>query len=167
MAIALTLAIASAACDRSHAATADPAPPPPEVVVHTVRPTAVTLTTELPGRTAPYGIAELRPQVSGIIQRRLFVEGATVTAGAPLYQIDPARYEAALDRARAALAESQANLTAARLRAERYRGLVAINAVSKTGLRRCRSRPATGGGEHRRERGGCPHSADRSPATRS
>ena len=54
-----------------------------------------------------------------------------MTAGAPLYQIDPARYEAALDRARAALAESQANLTAARLRAERYRGLVAINAVSK------------------------------------
>ena len=89
------------------------------------------MTTELPGRTAPFGIAEIRPQVTGIIQRRLFVEGATVTAGAPLYQIDPAPYEAALDRARAALAQSQANLTAARLRAERYRGLVAINAVSK------------------------------------
>ena len=131
MAIALTLAIASAACDRSDAAAADQAPPPPEVVVHTVGPKAVTLTTELPGRTAPYGIAEVRPQVSGIIQRRLFVEGTTVTAGAPLYQIDPAPYEAALDRARAALAQSQANLTAARLRAERYRGLVAINAVSK------------------------------------
>ena len=79
MAIALSLAVASAACGRSEAAAADQAPPPPEVVVHTVVPKAVTLTTELPGRTAPYGIAEVRPQVSGIIQRRLFVEGTNVS----------------------------------------------------------------------------------------
>ena len=130
VAIALTLAIASAACDRSDAAAATHAPPP-EVVVHTVEPEAITLTTELPGRTAPYGIAEVRPQVSGIIQRRLFAEGTAVRAGAPLYQIDPALYETALDGARAALAQSHANLTAARLRAERYRDLVVINAVSK------------------------------------
>ena len=131
VAIALTLAIASAACDRSDAAAATHAPPPPEVVVHTVEPEAITLTTELPGRTAPYGIAEVRPQVSGIIQRRLFAEGTAVRAGAPLYQIDPALYETALDGARAALAQSHANLTAARLRAERYRDLIVINAVSK------------------------------------
>ena len=131
MAIALTLAITSAACDRSDAAAAAHAPAPPEVVVHTVEPEAITLTTELPGRTAPYGVAEVRPQVSGIIQRRLFAEGTAVRAGAPLYQIDPAPYETVLDGARAALAQSQANLTAARLRAERYRDLVVINAVSK------------------------------------
>ena len=77
MAIALTLAIASAACDRSDAAAGTHAPPP-EVVVHTVEPEAITLTTELPGRTALYGIAEVRPQVSGIIQRRLFAEGTAV-----------------------------------------------------------------------------------------
>ena len=69
--------------------------------------------------------------MSGIIQRRLFAEGTAVRAGAPLYQIDPALYETALDGARAALAQSQANLTAARLRAERYRDLIVINAVSK------------------------------------
>jgi membrane fusion protein (multidrug efflux system) len=107
------------------------APPPPEVAVHTVAPETITLTTELPGRTAPYGIAEVRPEVTGIIQRRLFTEGMTVGDRAPLYQIDPAPYEAALDGARAALAQSQANLTTARLRAERYRGLVAIDAVSR------------------------------------
>lgn len=121
VAIALALAIASAACDRLDDAGAAQAPPPPEVVVHTVEPEAITLTTELPGRTAPYGIAEVRPQVSGIIQRRLFAEGTAVSAGAPLYQIDPASYETALDSAHAALAQSQANLTSARLRAERYR----------------------------------------------
>ena len=69
--------------------------------------------------------------MSGIIQRRLFAEGTAVRAGAPLYQIDPAPYQTALDGARAALAQSQANLTAARLRAERYHDLIVINAVSK------------------------------------
>ncbi len=162
MAIALTLAIASAACDRSDAAAADPAPPPPEVVVHTVRPKAVTLTTELPGRTAPFGIAEVRPQVTGIIQRRLFVEGTTVTAGAPLYQIDPAPYEAALDRARAALARVPSQPHGSPSTGRALPGSGRDQRRQQTGIRRCRSRPATGGGEHRRERGGCPHSADRS-----
>lgn len=92
---------------------------------------SVTLETELPGRTTPFGIAEVRPQVNGIIQKRLFREGSDVAAGAPLYQIDPAPYQATLDSARAALQRSEANLVAARLRADRYKGLVAINAVSQ------------------------------------
>lgn len=92
---------------------------------------SVTLETELPGRTMPFGIAEVRPQVSGIIQKRLFREGSDVGAGAALYQIDPAPYQAALDSARAALQRSEANLVTASLRADRYKGLVAINAVSQ------------------------------------
>jgi membrane fusion protein (multidrug efflux system) len=130
---ALASAAASAACSRSSEAApqAQAAPPPPEVGVYVVQPEAITLTAELPGRTAPFGIAEVRPQVNGLIEKRLFTEGADVRAGAPLYQIDAAPYEAALDSAKAALARSEANLTAARLRADRYRGLVAINAVSK------------------------------------
>ncbi len=92
---------------------------------------SVTLNTEVPGRTAPFGIAEIRPQVNGIVLKRLFREGSDVRAGAPLYEIDAAPYQAALASARAALARSEANLGAARLLAERYKGLVAINAVSK------------------------------------
>lgn len=123
----------SFACNRTEAAdgTKTAAPPPPEVAVVTIAARKVTLTTELPGRTAPYGIAEVRPQVNGLIQKRLFAEGSDVRAGSPLYEIDAAPYEAALDSAKAALARSEANLVAARLRADRYKDLVAINAVSK------------------------------------
>ena len=106
-------------------------PPAPEVGVFVVRAEALALTTELPGRTAHYGLAEVRPQVNGIIQKRLFTEGDDVRAGVQLYQIDPATYEAALDSARASLAQSEANLVVARLRADRYRELVAIQAVSE------------------------------------
>ena len=70
----------------------------------------VAITTELPGRTSAYLIAEVRPQVSGIIQKRLFTEGADVKAGDVLYQIDPAPYQAAYDNAKAALARAEANL---------------------------------------------------------
>ncbi|WP_276527358.1 efflux RND transporter periplasmic adaptor subunit [Microvirgula aerodenitrificans] len=91
----------------------------------------LAMTTELPGRTSSFQIAEVRPQVGGIIQKRLFREGADVKAGQPLYQIDPATYRAAYDSARATLAKADANLTTARLKAERYRELVSINAVSK------------------------------------
>ncbi len=82
------------------------APPPsvPEVAVVTVQPQKVVLTTELPGRTFAYRMAEIRPQVSGIIQKRLFTEGADVKAGQVLYQIDPAPFQAALDNATANLA---------------------------------------------------------------
>jgi membrane fusion protein (multidrug efflux system) len=129
----LLAAAAATACGRSDAAdtTATAPPPAPEVAVVTVESRPVTLVTELPGRTAPYGIAEVRPQVNGLILKRLFTEGTDVKAGTVLYQIDPAPYQAALDAAKASLARSEANLVAARLRAERYKGLVAINAVSQ------------------------------------
>jgi membrane fusion protein (multidrug efflux system) len=110
------------------------APPPnmvPEVGVVTLAPQRVELTTELAGRTTPYLIAEVRPQVGGIIKKRLFREGSDVKAGEVLYQIDPATYQAAADSAKAALAKSEANLFAARLKAERYKDLAAINAVSQ------------------------------------
>ncbi len=91
----------------------------------------VALTTELSGRTSPYMIAEVRPQVGGIIQKRLFTEGADVKAGAVLYQIDPATYQAADNSAKAILARAEANLLPARLKEERFRELVQIKAVSQ------------------------------------
>ncbi len=108
-------------------------PPPvsPEVAVVTVRPERVLLTTELPGRTCPYLVAEVRPQVSGIIQKRLFEEGSDVRAGSVLYQIDPAPYQAAYSNAVAALAKSEANLPPVRLKAERYKELIAKKAISQ------------------------------------
>ena len=77
----------------------------------TIQPQQLVLTTELPGRTSPYLVAEIRPQVNGIIQKRLFTEGSDVKVGQVLYQIDPAPFQAALDSAKAALAKSEANLT--------------------------------------------------------
>ncbi|MCX5874629.1 MAG: efflux RND transporter periplasmic adaptor subunit [Deltaproteobacteria bacterium] len=115
-------------CDRRQQS---PAPPVAEVVAVTVQPQRLVLTTELPGRTSAYLIAEIRPQVNGIVQKRLFTEGSDVKAGQVLYQIDPAPFEAALDSARAALAKSEANLFSTRLRFERYRGLLAEKAVSQ------------------------------------
>ncbi len=109
-------------------------PPPmgtPEVAVVTVQPEKATLTTELPGRTSAYLVAEVRPQVSGIIQKRLFTEGSEVKAGQVLYQIDPAPFQATLDNARAALGRAEANLPAIRLRAERIRELLVDKAVSR------------------------------------
>jgi membrane fusion protein (multidrug efflux system) len=102
-----------------------------EVGVVTVHPERVVLTTELPGRTAAYLIAEVRPQVNGLIQERKFVEGSTVQAGSLLYQIDPAPYEAAHEQAKAALAVAEANLPPARLRAERMKGLAEIRATGQ------------------------------------
>jgi membrane fusion protein (multidrug efflux system) len=107
------------------------APMAPEVTVITLQPRTVTLTTELAGRTSAYQIAEVRPQVGGILKERLFREGSTVKAGAPLYRIDPASYAAEVERAQAALAKAEANVASTRLRAERYEELVTIDAVSK------------------------------------
>ncbi|MRR58831.1 MAG: efflux RND transporter periplasmic adaptor subunit [Deltaproteobacteria bacterium] len=112
--------------------TASPPPSgPPEVGVVEVQPQRLVLTTELSGRTSPHLIAEVRPQVGGIIQKRLFTEGSDVKAGQVLYQIDPASYRAAFASARAAQARAEANLIPARLKAERFRDLVKINAVSR------------------------------------
>jgi membrane fusion protein, multidrug efflux system len=112
-------------------AQAPPPSGPVEVAVVTVSSERVVLTTELPGRTAAFLIAEVRPQVNGIIQERRFVEGSTVSAGALLYQIDPAPYQAAYDQAKAALAIAEANLPAVRSRAERLKGLVEIRAAGQ------------------------------------
>ena len=108
-----------------------PAPPPQEVGVVTLTPQRVMLTTDLPGRTSPYRIAEVRPQVSGVLQKRLFVEGDDVQAGQQLYQIDPALYQAAYDSAQATLAHANAEMASAKALADRYKALGASNAVSK------------------------------------
>jgi membrane fusion protein (multidrug efflux system) len=102
----------------------------PEVSVITIKNERVELSTELPGRVAASLVAEVRPQVGGIIQNRLFTEGSDVKAGDVLYQIDPATYQAAFDGAKAALAKAEANLEPVRLRAERYKELKADDAVS-------------------------------------
>ncbi len=101
-----------------------PAPPPPKVSVVTVQAQAVPITTELPGRVAGYRYADVRPQVNGIILKRLFVEGSEVKAGQQLYQIDPAPYQASYDSAVAAAASARALW-------ERYKPLAEANAVSK------------------------------------
>jgi membrane fusion protein (multidrug efflux system) len=107
------------------------APPPavPEVATVTVQPERVTLTTELPGRTSAYSMAEIRPQVGGIIQKRLFEEGADIRAGQALYEIDPAPLQAAYDNA-------AANLAAARKAVDRARAALR---VSQTGVLRQRA----------------------------
>jgi membrane fusion protein (multidrug efflux system) len=105
--------------------------PPPEVTVVTLRAEPLTLTRELPGRTSPTEVAEVRPQVDGIVRRRLFTEGSLVRAGQPLYQLDDAVYRAEYDNARALLAKTQAAVEAARLTSRRAGELRAIDAVSE------------------------------------
>ncbi len=122
-------ALVATACKPPPAAA--PAMPPPEVVVVAVQARRVVLSTELPGRTAPYRIAEIRPQVNGLILKRLFTEGSDVRAGQELYQIDPAPFQAALASAQAALGRAEANRPALAARAERFRELVAGKAVSQ------------------------------------
>jgi membrane fusion protein, multidrug efflux system len=106
----------------------------PEVGVVTLRPQAVVMTAELPGRVVASQTAEVRPQVSGIVQQRLFTEGSEVAEGASLYQIDPAPYQAAYDSAAAALRKAEAAVPSAQAKSERYQGLVKQNAVSKQDL---------------------------------
>lgn len=115
------------ACDSKPAPQADM----PTVTYLRVSPKSVTLTTELSGRTSAYMGSDVRPQVSGIILERLFIEGSDVKQGDVLYQIDPALYQAAYDNAKATLMKAEANEVAAKLLAERYRQVVRVNAVSK------------------------------------
>src|SRR5450830_546832 len=129
-ATALAISCALSACGKPPGG-APPAAGTPIVGVITVQMQPVALSTELPGRTVPYQIADVRPQVNGIIKARNFREGSDVKAGQVLYQINPATYKAAYDSSVAALAKAQASLTTARLKSERYKELVAINAVSK------------------------------------
>jgi len=133
----LIVAVASGGCGRS----APPGPPPggpggpgglpPEVGILTLQRHAVALTTELPGRAAAYRIAEVRPQVGGIIKERLFQEGALIHSGQVLYQIDPSVYQSTYNSAQAALNRSRATFERARLKAERYANLLKAKAISQ------------------------------------
>lgn len=127
------MALVLVSCNKSSQQQTQGVPPgsPPEVSVVTIASQRVELTTELPGRTSPYRIADVRPQVNGILLKRLFVEGDDVQEGQQLYQIDPALYQAAYDSALATQAHAKAELTTAKLLMERYKPLVAIHAVSK------------------------------------
>jgi len=106
-------------------------PPMPEVAIVTIQSKQAVITTELAGRTSANLVAEVRPQVGGIIQKRLFTEGSDVKVGQELFQIDPALYQAALDNAKAVLSRSEANLSAIRLKADRMRELLVDKAVSQ------------------------------------
>ena len=110
-------------CDREQ--KAPPPPPVPEVATVTVQPQQVVLTTELPGRTSAYLVAEIRPQVNGLVQKRLFTEGSDIKAGDVLYQIDPAPFKAALDNA-------VANLDVMRKTADRAPAALAASLASVT-----------------------------------
>ena len=118
--------------------TGTPQGAPPEVAVVTVQSKPLVMTTELAGRTSANRAAEVRPQVGGIIQKRLFTEGSDVKSGQVLYRIDPAPYQAALDNAKAALSRSEANLQAIRLKANRLKELLTAKAVRTTTTRQRR-----------------------------
>ncbi|WP_026639703.1 efflux RND transporter periplasmic adaptor subunit [Bordetella petrii] len=125
---ALAAALAVAGCGKD----ADPpAAGKPQVGVVTLTTRPVQLTTELPGRTAAFRVAEVRPQVSGIVTKRLFTEGGQVRAGQQLYQIDPALYQASYNSQQAALARAQAQLKTAGLLVQRYKPLAESRAVSR------------------------------------
>jgi membrane fusion protein (multidrug efflux system) len=127
MAMSLAAALLLCACGKHQ----DGPPPPPEVSIVTLKPRAVAITDQLPGRTTAFRVAEVRPQVTGIVQKRLFAEGTEVKAGAQLFQIDSGSYRAALSSAQAALKRAEAEAVTAKLLAERYEPLIAANAVSK------------------------------------
>jgi membrane fusion protein (multidrug efflux system) len=135
-ALTLSLSLASAAvllsaCGKPPMGGPPPTLAVPQVGVVTVQPQRVAVTTELPGRTAPVLIADVRPQITGLVQARRFTEGSEVKAGEVLYQIDPASYRATVDSAQAALAKAEANQRSTALKAGRYQALVTIKAVSQ------------------------------------
>ena len=135
VAAALVAAVLLSACgkkDDGAAASAQPQQPPPaQVGVVTVTPGDVGLVTELPGRLEASRVAEVRARAAGILQKRLFTEGSDVKAGQKLFTIDSAPYRATLESAQASVAQAEANVAQARALAERYRPLVAVNAISK------------------------------------
>ncbi len=132
----LAASVALAGCNKKEDAAAASGAgaqqmPPPEVTVMVVQKQTVEQTMDLAGRTSAYQISEVRPQVSGIVQKRLFVEGSYVKAGQPLYQIDANTYQATVNNAKAALNRQQASLNALQVKQRRYKQLVGINAISK------------------------------------
>ncbi|SFH99691.1 membrane fusion protein, multidrug efflux system [Collimonas sp. OK307] len=129
--ITLAIAVLSAVAACGKKPDAQGAPPPPGVSFITVAPERLALTTELPGRLEATRIAEIRARTAGIILKRSFREGSDVKSGEVLYRIDPAPMQAAYESAQATLARAEANLTTATLKAQRYKPLVDVNAVSK------------------------------------
>ena len=128
LAAPLALALALSACGGGQETKA---PPPPTVSVLAVREQPLSISTELPGRTVAYETSDVRPQVNGLIEERLFAEGDAVRAGQPLYRIDAAPYRAAVASARAALSKAQATIGATEALARRYGELVKINAIAR------------------------------------
>lgn len=127
VATSLTVALALTACGGEQEGVA---PPPGQVTVSTLKAEEVGLTRELPGRTSAFLVAEVRPQVNGIVGARLFTEGSLVRAGQPLYQIDDRSYRAQSNSARAQVARAEATANAARLSAKRIAELTKVQAVS-------------------------------------
>lgn len=127
----LVLGLVACQSEQNTTQDANSAPPPAKVNVVTLIKQPVTLTTELPARTIAFRQAEVRPQVNGIIEKRLFEEGADVEAGQQLYQIDAAPFQAALQMARAELARAEANLQSTKAREQRFKGLIDNKAISQ------------------------------------
>ena len=127
--IAATLALAS--CGQGDAQGPGGRGGTPQVGFVVVQPTAVPLQSSLGGRTVAFESSEVRPQVNGVIRRRYFTEGSYVRQGQPLYQIDPSLYQAAVNEAQANVAAARATLDAAQERANRYRPLAQMEAISK------------------------------------
>lgn len=125
------LALAACGGGEENAAQHGPGAGTPEVGVVTVRPTRVPVVTELAGRTSAFRSSEVRPQVTGLIRKRYFTEGSIVHQGDPLYQIDSSLYRATVNQAEANLASARATAEAAKVRAERYKPLAEIEAVSE------------------------------------
>lgn len=127
----LSGSLALTGCDDKPAQQQQGAGQVPEVGVVTVKAEPLQITTELPGRTTAYRIAEVRPQVSGIILKRNFTEGSDVEAGVSLYQIDPATYQAAYDSAKGDLAKAQAAANIAQMTLNRYKKLLGTKYISQ------------------------------------
>jgi membrane fusion protein (multidrug efflux system) len=127
------LALALAGCGKSeHSDASEKASHSVQKVgVVTLTPQRVAITEELPGRTSPFRISDVRPQVNGIILKRMFIEGSEVTKGQQLYQIDPASYQAAYDSAKAALAKAEATLAVDRLTEQRQKKLVDTHVIAQ------------------------------------
>jgi len=126
------LVLLLAACEKQQASRGQM--PTPAVTVVTLKTQPVTLSRELPGRTNPYVVAEVRPQVTGIVKQRLFTEGSFVEAGQALYQLDDATYRADYNSAKALLARAEAAVDNARFNAERAERLIETNAISEQEL---------------------------------